>query len=261
MSNKEKILSALKNKSLVKIISGIQNYDKQKTLNVAMAGELGGATCIDISDDEEIIKTVRASVEVPLFFSSVDPKKLIRAQELGADVLEIGNYEPYYKEGRLFTRKEITEIVKAVKIAQGRNVLLCCTVPGTLEIENQVKLANVLLNLGVDILQTEGFPPETPVSDRSDQAFNEILQSSSTLANLIELRKTLKDVPIICASGITPRTLPFVFAGGASGVGIGTYINSLPSQTLMQEKIEEIMETIKVAVKQTQSVKELALKL
>ena len=243
-TNKEKVLTALKNKSLVKIISGIQNYDKQKTLNVAMASEMGGATALDICDDKEIIKIVRASVQIPLFVSSTEAKKLIEAQNYGADVLEIGNYESFYKISRLFTPKEVLEITKEVKKSLDKNVLLSVTIPATLEVENQVKLAKELFALEVDILQTEGFAPDAPESDRKDVTFNDILKAASTLANTIELRKALPSTNILTASGITSTTAPLAFAVGSSGIGVGTYINSLFTQVEMEEKVKEIVDGV-----------------
>lgn len=242
--NKEKVLNALKNKNLVKIISGIQNYNKKKSLDVAMAAELASATAIDICDDPEIIKPIRALVQLPIFVSSVDPLKLIAAQSYGADVLEIGNYEAFYKQGKMFTSKEILEIASFVKKSVVLDLLLCCTIPSTLEIKNQIRLAKDLTDLGFDIIQSEGFAPDVPVSDRRDPSFNEILKASPNLANTIELRKALPDASIICASGITLTTTPLAFASGASGIGIGTYINSLATQAEMTERIKEIMEYV-----------------
>ena len=255
MSNKEKILQALKNKKLIKVIAGIQNYDKQRALNVAMAAELGGATALDICDDKEIIKAARASVQLPLFVSSIDPQKLIKAQELQVDALEIGNYESFYSQSRLFTPKEILEIVKEVKSSLNKNVLLCCTVPATLEVKNQVKLASQLINIGVDILQTEGFSLETPASDRTDEVYNDILKAASTLANTFEIKKALPGVSIITASGITSNTASLAFALGASGVGVGTFINTLPSQVYMTEKVRELVESVNIFVKTLQETK------
>jgi len=241
LSNKQKVLNALKNKNLVKIISGIQNYDKQKSLYVTMAAELGGATAVDICDDPEIIKPLRSLVQLPLFVSSIDPLKLVAAQSYGADVLEIGNYENFYKQGKMFTPNEILEIAGFVKKSLTLDLLVCCTIPATLEIENQIKLAKKLIGLGVDILQTEGFSADTPTSDRKDSSFNEILKAASTLANTLELRKALPNANIITASGITPTTLPFALAAGASGAGIGSYINTLTTQNEMTERVQEIM--------------------
>ena len=244
MTNKQKILNALKNKNLVKIISGIQNYDKQKTLNVAMAAEMGGANALDICDETEIIKTIRAAVQVPLFVSSIDPEKLINAQELGADVLEIGNFESFYNSGKMFTPKEILDITKKVKKLLRKDILLCCTIPATLEIKNQIKLAKELVELGVDILQTEGFALNTPASDRKDSTYTDILKSASTLTNTIELRKALPNANIITASGISNTTAPLAIAMGASGVGVGHYINSLLSQVEMTERVNELVESV-----------------
>lgn len=264
MLNKEKVLNALKNKNLVKIISGIQNYDKKKSLDVAMASEMGGATALDICDDPEIIKTLRALVQLPIFVSSIDPLKLIRAQSLGADVLEIGNYESFYKDGKMFTPKEILEIAKFVKksiSSSSLDTLLCCTVPATLEVENQVKLGKELLSLGVDILQTEGFTSDMPVSDRKDSSFTDILKATSTLANTIELRKALPGANIITASGITLTTAPLAFAVGTSGIGVGSYINSLTTQDEMTERVKEIMEDINGFAPQHLETKSFALKI
>lgn len=243
-SNKQKVLNALKNKNLVKIISGIQNYDKQKSLYITMASELGGATAVDICDDPEIIKPLRALAQLPIFVSSIDPIKLVAAQSYGADVLEIGNYEDFYKQGKMFTPNEILEIAGFVKKSLVLDLLVCCTIPATLEVENQIRLAKKLLDLGIDILQTEGFSAETPASDRKDITYNEILKAASTLANTMELRKALPNANIITASGITPTTLSFAVATGANGVGIGTYINSLTIQNEMTERIKEIMTSV-----------------
>ena len=263
MTNKQKILNALKNKTFVKIISGIQNYNKKKSMDVAMASELGGASALDICDDPEIIKPLRALVQLPIFVSSIDPLNLVAAQSYGIDVLEIGNYEPFYNQGKLFTPKEILEIAGFVrKSITLENILLCCTVPATLEIENQIKLGKELLEIGVDILQTEGFSGDTPASDRKDKTYNEILKAASTLANTYELRKAFPSANIICASGITALTSPLAIALGASGVGIGTYINSLFTQEEMIEKVREIMESLNVFIAQpTETRKTFALKI
>jgi hypothetical protein len=251
LNNKQKVLNALKNKNFVKIISGIQNYDKQKSLYISMAAELGGATAIDICDDPEITKPIRALVQMPIFISSIDPIKLVAGVSHSADVLEIGNYEPFYKIGKMFTPSEIIELAIFVKKSISslerpldQVPLLSCTVPATLQVENQIKLAKELLNLGIDILQTEGFLQATPPSDRNDETYNNILKAASTLANTIELRKALPDAHIITASGITLTTIPLVLGAGANGIGIGTYISSITTQDEMTERVKEIMEKV-----------------
>ena len=244
MSNKQKVLTALKNKNFIKIISGIRNYDKQKTISIALAAESGGASALDICDDSEIIKAVRSSVELPVFVSSIDPLKLIAAQLLGADVLEIGNYESFYKEGKMFTPSAILEILQFVRKSVPKDVVICCTIPATLEVGNQLKLGKDLINAGADIIQTEGFSPEIPDTERKEQSYLDILKAATTLTNTIELRKVLPDVNIITASGITPTTAPLAISLGANGVGVGTYINSFSTQFEITKRVKEVVGSV-----------------
>ena len=244
LENKQKVLTALKNKNFVKAISGIKNYDKQKTLSIAIAAEAGGASALDICDDSEIIKEVRSSVELPLFVSSIDPLKLIAAVSSGADVLEIGNYESFYKEGKMFTPLEILSILQFVRKSVPKDVLICCTIPATLETENQIKLTKDLVNAGTDIIQTEGFSSDIPDTERKDQSYIDILKAASTLTNTVELRKAFQNISIITASGITPMTAPLAISMGANGVGVGTYINSLATQAEMIKRVKEIVGSV-----------------
>ena len=129
MSNRERILNAIKNRNLVKVISGIKNYDKEKTLNIAKAAEFGRATAVDICDSSEIIKAVKEKIQIPVFVSSVSAEKLINAANAGADALEVGNFEGFYAEGKMFTPSEILEIVRTVKANVSSDILISCTVP------------------------------------------------------------------------------------------------------------------------------------
>lgn len=250
LENKQKVLTALKNKNLVKVISGIKNYDKQRVISIAISAEAGGASALDMCDNPEIIKAVRASVTLPLFISSIDPLKLIAAVSLGADVLEIGNYESFYKEGKMFTPREILDTFQFVKKSVPKDTLICCTIPSTLEIENQIKLAKELANSGVDILQTEGFASEIPETERNDQSYMDILKAASTLANTLELRKTIPTINIITASGITSTTAPLAVSVGANGIGVGTCVNSLASQIEMTKMVKELVGSVNKFVPQ-----------
>ncbi len=242
--NKQKVLTALKNKNFVKVISGIKNYDKQKTISISLAAESGGASALDICDDPEIIKAVKASVELPIFVSSIDPLKLIAAQSLGADVLEVGNYESFYAEGEMFTPSAILEILQFVRKSVPKDIIISVTVPATLEMENQLSLAKDLAIAGADIIQTEGFAPEIPDTERKDQSYLDILKAASTLTNTIELRKILPNANIITASGITPTTAPLAISMGANGVGVGNYINSLQTQAEMTKRVKEVVGSV-----------------
>ena len=241
LENKQKVLTALKNKNFVKVISGIKNYDKQKTISIALAAESGGASALDICDDPEILKAVKSSVELPVFVSSIDPLKLIAAVSFGADVLEIGNFESFYKEGKMFTPSAILEILQFVRKSVPKDVIICTTVPATLEIENQLRLGKDLIKIGADILQTEGFSSDIPDSDRKDPGYLDLLKAASTLTNTIELRKVLPDTNIITASGITPTTAPLAISMGANGIGVGTYITT---QADIAKRVKEVVSSV-----------------
>lgn len=243
MTNKEKILNSLKNKSLTKVIAGIKNYDKKKVLSVAMAAEPNGATSIDICDDIEIIKTIRSAVSLPIFVSSVSSKKLIEAQNHGADVLEIGNFEGFYPDGKIFSADEILNLAKEVVANKKDNVLVCCTVAGNLSQEQQIKLAKNLEEAGVDIIQTEGYSLNIPKTEKKDTSYLEVIKAASTLSNTSEIKKAV-NLPIISASGITPTTTPIAIAMGASGVGVGNYISSEVNDIKMGEKVKTLVDSI-----------------
>lgn len=244
MSNRERILNSIKNKNLVKVISGIKNYDKEKTLNIVKAAEFGGATAVDICDDSEIIKAVKSKVKTPVFVSSVDAKKLIDAANLGADALEIGNFEGFYAEGRMFTPSEILQIAKTVKNNVSNDVIISCTIPATLEVENQIKLADELLEIGIDLIQTEGFAPLAPSSDRSDSSYTDVLKASSTLTNTLELSKNVPGANIMSASGITPNTAALAIAMGACGIGVGNYISQTSDVNEMANRVKEVVASV-----------------
>lgn len=244
MSNRERILNAIKNKNLVKVISGIKNYDKEKTLNIVKAAEFGGATAVDICDDSEIIKAVKEKVQMPIFVSSVSAEKLIAAANLGVDALEVGNFESFYTEGRMFTPTEILEIVKTVKNNVSKDILISCTIPATLEVENQIKLADELLEIGVDLIQTEGFSPSTPSSDRNDVSYTDVLKASSTLTNTLELSKNVPGANIMSASGITANTAALAIAMGACGIGVGNYISQTSDINEMANKVKEVVASV-----------------
>lgn len=244
MSNRERILNAIKSKNLVKVISGIKNYDKEKTLNIVKAAEFGGATAVDICDDSEIIKAVKGKVNLPIFVSSVSTEKLINAASLGVDALEVGNFESFYAEGKMFTPSEILEIVRTVKANISKDILISCTIPATLEVENQIKLADELLEIGVDIIQTEGFASSTPSSDRNDASYTDVLKASSTLTNTLELSKNVPGANIMSASGITPNTAALAIAMGACGIGVGNYISQTSDVNEMANKVKEVVASV-----------------
>ena len=141
----------------------------------------------------------------------------------------------------MFTPREILDILQFVKKSISKDILICCTVPATLETENQIKLTKDLVNVGADIIQTEGFASDIPAAERKDQSYVDILKAASTLTNTVELRKTFPNLTIISASGITPTTAPLAISMGANGIGVGTYITT---QADIAKRVKEVVSSV-----------------
>ena len=93
MSRIELFRQHLIEKRAVKVIAGIDNFDIENIKKVVSSAQVAGASAVDICADEEIISEVREMTELPLFVSSVVPAELARAVELGADAIELGNFD------------------------------------------------------------------------------------------------------------------------------------------------------------------------
>ena len=156
MSRIESFKRALSEKRAVKIIAGIDNFDVENVKKVVMAASNSGASAIDICADTDIIAMVRQMTDLPLFVSSVVPQELAHAVILGADAVELGNFDALYKKGQTFTASQVLELAKETKELIGNDVFFCVTIPGELEIAEQIELARELEALNIDLIQTEG---------------------------------------------------------------------------------------------------------
>lgn len=76
-------------------------------------------------------------------------------------MVEIGNYDSFYEMGILFSPDQILKLTKETKRLLP-SVPLSVTVPHTLALPDQVKLAEILEQEGVDVIQTEGGKSSTP---------------------------------------------------------------------------------------------------
>ena len=83
----------MEEKRAVKVIAGIDNFDMESVKKVVTAADQTGASAVDICADENIIKAVREMTDMPVFVSSIVPSELARAVELGADAIELGNFD------------------------------------------------------------------------------------------------------------------------------------------------------------------------
>ena len=154
---------------------------------------------------------------------------MAHAVALGADAVELGNFDALYKKGQTFTASQVLSLARRTRELVGNDVFFCATIPGELEIAEQVELARNLEEIGVNLIQTEGhFSNETP----SNGVRGLVERAELTLSNTIELSRNI-ELPIMTATGINPTTASLAFASGASAIGCGSCVNKLDSEISM----------------------------
>ena len=237
MSRIDSFKKALEEKRAVKIIAGIDNFDAESVKKVVVSASNSGASAVDICADPDIISMVRDLTDLPIFVSSVDPEELAHALVLGADAVELGNFDALYKKGMTFTSAQVLSLAKRTKELIG-DAFFCVTIPGELEISEQIELARELEILGIDLIQTEGhFTKEEP----SNGVRGLLERAELTISNTIELTRNI-DLPVMTATGINPTTAPLAFAAGASAIGCGSCVNKLDSEISMMAVCRSLAE-------------------
>ena len=229
----------LQEKKAVKVIAGIDNFDIVNIKKVVSSAENSGASAVDICAKEEIVKEIRSMTELPLFVSSIVPEELVKAVDLGADAIELGNFDALYKKGASFTAEDVLNLVhQTIDMLGDNRVFFSVTIPGDLDVTSQIELARKLETMGIDLIQTEGY---FSASSQADGVRGLMERAQLTLANTVELSRNI-DLPIMTASGINPTTAPFAFAAGASAIGCGSCINKLSSEIAMIATSQQLVE-------------------
>ena len=236
---------ALEEKRAVKVIAGIDNFDVENIKKVVSSAEKANASAVDICAREDIIREVRSMTDLPLFVSSIVPSELVRAVELGADAIELGNFDVLYKKGTSFSAQDVLRLARETKdMLDNREVFFSVTIPGEISTADQIELAEKLEAMGIDLVQTEGhYTSEVELSGA--RALMD--RAELTISNTIELARNV-EMPII------PTTAPFAFAAGASAIGCGSCVNKLTSDLAMVATISSLVE---IANKNTVKVREL----
>lgn len=230
---------ALEQGTALKIISGLTNFDANHVASIVRAAEAGGATFVDIAADANLVKLAKSLTNLPVCVSAVEPQKFVEAVEAGADLIEIGNYDAFYAQGRRFEAAEVLQITRETR-ALLPEITLSVTVPHILALDEQVKLAEELVNAGADIIQTEGGTSSNP---KAAGSLGLIEKAAPTLAAAYEISRAVS-VPVLCASGISSVTAPLAIAAGAAGVGVGSAINRLDSEIAMIAAVRSIVEAL-----------------
>lgn len=230
---------ALRARKAIKVISGLNNFDLDSVRTIVSAAQAGGATYVDIAADVNLVRSIRSLTNLPICVSAVDAEQLAQAVAAGADLVEIGNFDCFYTQGRHFTAQEVLTLTQQTRTLLP-NTTLSVTVPHILALDEQVTLAQTLIEYGADIIQTEGGTSSQPTHPG---ILGLIEKAAPTLAAAYSISRSVS-VPVLCASGLSSVTVPMAIAAGASGVGVGSAINRLNDQVEMIAVVRSLVEAI-----------------
>ncbi|MDJ0795786.1 MAG: DUF561 domain-containing protein [Calothrix sp. MO_167.B12] len=238
------LISAFHNRQVLKVISGLNNFDAQSVAATVTAAHHGGATFVDIAAEPSLVQLAKSLTNIPVCVSAVEPEKFLPAVAAGADLIEIGNFDSFYAQGRKFEADEVLALTEQTR-ALLPDICLSVTVPHILSLDKQVQLAEELVKAGADIIQTEGGTSSQPSHSGT---LGLIEKASPTLAAAYEISRAVS-IPVLCASGISSVTAPLAGASGAAGVGVGSAINQLNSEVAMIAAVRSLVEALETATK------------
>lgn len=223
----------------LKIISGLTNFDSANVLAVAKAAQQGGATFVDIAADADLVRQVREQINLPICVSAIDPEAFLAPVAAGATLIEIGNFDAFYAQGLQFSADDVLSLTRRTRELLPY-ITLSVTVPHTLPLDKQVKLAENLVALGTDIIQTEGGTSSAPTHAGT---IGMIQKATPTLAAAHAISRAVS-IPVLCASGISDITAPMAIGAGAAGVGVGSAVNKLNNDIAMIAAIRSLREAL-----------------
>jgi deoxyribose-phosphate aldolase len=231
--------TALHEKRALKVISGLNNFAVDRVAAVVKAADRGGATFVDIAAAPELVRLVKQLTHLPVCVSAVEPEKFVAAVNAGADLIEIGNFDSFYAQGRRFEAEEVLALTHTTR-ALLPQITLSVTVPHILPLDQQVQLAEALVKAGADLIQTEGGTSSAPAHAG---ALGLIEKAAPTLAAAYEISRAVS-VPVLCASGLSSVTAPMAIAAGAAGIGVGSAVNQLNSEVAMVAAVRSLVEAL-----------------
>lgn len=233
---------ALTHRRALKIISGLTNFDATHVLAVVGAADQGGATFVDIAADAQLVRLVRSATNLPICVSAVEPEAFLAPLAAGADLIEIGNFDAFYAQGRRFEAEEVLALTRQTR-ALLPTVTLSVTVPHILALDEQVALGEALVAAGADIIQTEGGMASQPTHPG---VLGLIEKAAPTLAAAHAISRAVT-VPVLCASGLSDVTAPMAIAAGAAGIGVGSAVNRLDNSVAMVAAVRQLAESLEAA--------------
>nr|YP_009396150.1 hypothetical protein [Melanothamnus harveyi]ARW65341.1 hypothetical protein [Melanothamnus harveyi] len=234
-----KVKKSLQSKSAVKIISGINNTNISDVTKIVKAANLSKATYIDIAANPRLVYHTKSLSSLPVCISSINALDIYNCLIAGADIIEIGNYDFFYKNGIYLTLDQILSLVLEVK-KFATNIDICVTIPYHISLCDQIHLAKQLEIIGVNLIQTEGIA-NLSKSKYINSNFDISNLNNTFLPSLLStyiISKSIK-LPIITASGCKNLTSSVASIYGASGIGIGSSLTKFKSTIDMVRYINQ----------------------
>jgi hypothetical protein len=240
---------AISGRRLLKVIAGLSNFDAVSVRRIVAAAAAGGADLVDIACDPSLVVAAReVAPSLPICVSAVDPELFPPAVAAGAVMVEIGNFDSFYPQGRTFGAAEVLDLTRRTRGLLSE-VVLSVTVPHVLPLDQQEELAVDLVAAGADLIQTEGGTSAHPISAGS---LGLIEKAAPTLAAAHGISRALaaadRQAPVLCASGLSSVTVPMAIAAGAAGVGVGSAVNRLSDELAMVAVVRGLREALALEV-------------
>jgi len=229
MNKASKIRELLAEKKLFKVIAGMENFNTENIKMVVEAAVNAGAQAVDVSADSETISWIKNNYpELIVFVSSLSASMLVKAQEWGADVLELGNFDAIYTQGKTVDREEVLNLTRELRRNAGNDAIICVTVPANVSIEEQVSFSFQVQAAGADILQVENLSYESNYENA--KAIVEYIQTPVLLSGRIDSTKISK-----------------ALATNVNAIGVGYAINSKNSVEAMTTEAKNCFNTISIS--------------
>ena len=224
MIKKFQLKKMLEEKKFLKVIAGMENFNKANVRAVVNASTLGHAQAVDISADSSNIEWVKENhTRLITFVSSLSPSMLVKSLEWGADVLELGNFDALYAQGKSISKEEVIALTRELRMLAGKNAMICISIPGKLSINEQVDLASQMQAAGADMLQIENLE------------YNSDYENAKAIVKAVE-------IPVILSGKIDASKVEKALATGVNGIGIG---HAIISKNTLPEMVEEVKSSMK----------------
>jgi len=235
-----RLVDCLKTRQGLKIIAGLQNFSPERVEKVCRAAVGGGADLVDIAADPNLVRLARSCGVNTICVSAVEPERFAGVVAAGADMVEIGNFDSFYRQGRHFSGEEVLELTRRSRALLEEDVPLSVTIPHSLSLLEQERLAEQVVAAGADLIQTEG---GSQIQPETGGIRGLIEKAVPTMASAYAISRAVS-VPVICASGLSVVTAPMAMAAGAAAIGVGRAVNGLEDQVAMVAQVRNLRQAI-----------------